>query len=111
MIRLNGTTTTGADVDLSLSGIGPRFIADQVVNDDTLLMCQYEVSEVDTGYRVSYTVGARIKIPTQGNSNTTSYEYRDITVIGTILCSKDTPQVLVRNGTKSLNLTITENTE
>jgi hypothetical protein len=107
-IRLHGTTTTGADIDLSLSGIGPNFTADQVVNDDTMLTCEYVVSETETGYQVTYSIGARIKIPTQANSNSTSFEYRDIVIRGTVLCTKKEAQVLVQNGAKSLKLTITE---
>lgn len=110
-IRLHGNTTTGAEIDLSLSGIGPRFTADQVVNDDTVLTCQYVVSETETGYQVSYSIGARIKIPTQVNPNTTNFEYRDITIQGSVLCSEKKAQVLVQNGTKTLKLTITEDTE
>ncbi len=110
-IRLHGTTTTGTDIDLSLSGIGPRFRADQVVNDDTMLLCEYLVSETDTGYKVSYTVSARIRVSSQGSPNNTSYEYRDVSTSGTVLCSVDRPQVLVRNGTKPLQLTITKEAE
>jgi hypothetical protein len=110
-IRLHGTTTTGAEIDLSLSGIGPSFTADQVVNDDTMLTCEYVVSETETGYRVSYSVGARIKLPKQANPNTTNFEYRDIIIRGTVLCSEKKAQVLVQNGTKSLKLTITEDAE
>ena len=107
-IRLHGTTTTGADIDLSLSGIGPSFSADQVVNDDTTLTCRYVVSETETGYRVSYSVSARLKVATHVNQNVTNYEYRDVSISGTVLCSADRPQVLVRNGSKPLQLTITQ---
>jgi hypothetical protein len=110
-IRLHGTTTTGADLDLSLSGIGPMFTADQVVNDDTMLTCQYVVSETETGYRVSYSISARIKIATQTSQSSTNFEYRDVSVSGTVLCSADRPQALVRNGSKPLQLTITKETE
>lgn len=105
-IRLQGTTTTGADIDLSLSGIGPRFTADQIVNDDTVLSCQYVVSETEAGYRVSYSVSARIKVPTHTNQTTTSFEFRDVSITGTVLCHADRPKVLVQNGSKPLQLTI-----
>ncbi len=110
-IRLHGTTTTGTEIDLSLSGIGPRFRADQVVNDDTMLCCEYIVSETETGYKVSYTVSARIRVASQGSSNNTNYEYRDVSTSGTVLCSADRPQVLVSNGSKPLQLTITKEAE
>ncbi len=107
-IRLHGTTTTGTEIDLSLSGIGPRFRCDQVVNDDTMLSCEYLVSETETGYKVSYTVSARIKASLQNSPGLTGYENRDISTSGTVLCSTDRPQVLVSNGSKPLQLTITE---
>lgn len=109
-LRLHGTTTTGTDVDLSLCGIGPRFTADQIVNDDTLLTCIYNVSTAGDGYQVTYTVSARLKVATQSGPNS-SYEYRDVSISGTILCSLDHPQTLVRNGSKPLQLTITREAE
>jgi hypothetical protein len=110
-IRLHGTTTTGTEIDISLSGIGPSFTADQVVNDDTMLNCQYVVSETETGYRVTYSVGVRIKIAAHKTQNSTNYEYRDVVISGTVLCSVDRPQVLVRNGSNPLQLTITKEAE
>lgn len=111
MIRLQGTMTTGSEIDLSLAGIGPRFTADQVVGDDTVLSCQYVVSETETGYKVSYVVSTRIKIATQSGPNSTSFEYRDVSISGTVLCLADRPVVLVRNGPKPLQLTITKEAE
>jgi hypothetical protein len=110
-IRLQGTTTTGADIDLSLTGIGPRFTADQVINDDTVLTCQYVVSETEEGYRVSYSVSARIRVATQTNQTTTNFEFRDVSISGTVLCVADRPMVLVRNGSKPLQLTIMKEAE
>lgn len=110
-IRLQGTTTTGSDIDLSLSGIGPRFTADQVVNDDTVLTCQFGVSETGTGYRVSYSVSARIKVITQTSQNSTNFEYRDVSISGNVLCIANRPVVVVSNGSKQLLLTISKQTE
>ena len=110
-IRLQGTTTTGADIDLSLTGVGPKFTADQVINDDTVITCQYLVSETESGYRVSYSVSARIKVATQTNQTTTNFEFRDVSITGTVLCLADHPKVLVRNGSKPLQLTIIKEAE
>lgn len=110
-IRLHGTTTTGTDVDLSLTGIGPVFTADQVMNNDTTLTCHYSVSETETGYRVAYSISSRIKIAVQANPDLTNYEFRDVSITGTVLCTVDRPQVLVSNGTKPLQLTITRQAE
>jgi hypothetical protein len=111
VIRLQGVIATGADIDLSLTGIGPKFTADQVVNDDTLLRCEYVVSETEKGYRVSYFVSVRIKVATQMGTNATNYEYRDVSTSGTALCVLGRPLVLVRNGPKPLQLTITKGGE
>ncbi len=76
-----------------------------------MLICEYVVSETKTGYRVSYSVAARIKVATQTSQNSTNIEYRDVSISGTVLCSADRPQVLVRNGSKPLQLTITKEAE
>ena len=110
-IRLQGTVTKGSEIDLSLSGIGPKFTADQVIDDDTVLSCQYVVSETEAGYKVSYSVGARIKVVTQKSQNSTNFEYRDVVISGNVLCVAGKPTVLVRNGTKPLALTITKGAE
>lgn len=110
-IRLQGTTTTGSDIDLSLTGVGPKFSADQVVNDDIVLSCEYLVSETETGYKVSYVVSARIKVATQTGPNATSYEYRDVSISGSAICKAGRPLVLVRNGAKPLQLTISKESE
>ena len=110
-IRLQGTVTTGSEIDLSLSGVGPKFTADQVINDDTVLTCQYLVPETEAGYRVSYSVGARIKVVTQKTQNSTNFEYRDVVISGNVLCLAGRPVVVVRNGSKPLQLTIIKGPE
>ena len=110
-IRLHGTTPNGSDIDLSLSGIGPRFTADQVIDDDTTLRCEFFVSQTETGYKVSYNVGAGIKVATQTSPDTKNFEYLTVGITNTVLCSADRPQVLSRNGAKSLQLTITKEVE
>ncbi len=101
-IRLQGTTTTGADIDLSLTGVGPKFAADQVINDDTVLSCQYVVRKTETGYKVSYIVSTQMKVSTGSGS----FQYRDVPISGTVLCSLNQPVILVKNGQKPLQLTI-----
>jgi hypothetical protein len=110
-IRLQGTTNTSHEIDLSLSGNGPMFTADQVIDDEHILSCEYVVSETETGYKVSYTVSTRIKVATQTGPDTTKYEYMSVRISGAVLCSADRPQVLIRNGSKPLHLTITKEAE
>lgn len=110
-IRLQGTTTTGSDIDLSLTGVGPKFSADQVVNNDTVLSCEYLVSETETGYKVSYVVTARIKMATNVSATSTNFEYRDVSISGSAICTAGRPLVLLRNGAKPLQLTISKEPE
>jgi uncharacterized membrane protein len=110
-IRLQGTTTNGDEIDLSLSGIGPSFNADQAIDKDTTLSCEYLVAETETGYKVTYRVSKRIKIATENSAGTTKYEFMDVTLSNTVLCAEGRPLVLVLNGGKALKLTITKEAE
>lgn len=111
-IRLQGTTTTGQDVDLSLTGLGPRFNADQMIaGNDTVMSCDYLVSETDRGFMVSYTLVVQVKAATSVNQGSTIYNYRDVSLKGTVLCKAGEPVVIVKNGDKSLQLTVTQNSE
>jgi hypothetical protein len=112
IIRLQGSTTTGIDIDLSLTGIGPKFAADQTVGDDgTVVHCEYLVSESDAEYRVSYTISVRVKVVTQVNRDTTNIQYQDLAISGNLICAINRPLVIVRNGLKPLQLTITKEAE
>ena len=110
-VRLHGSTSTGNAIDITLAGIGPRFAASQVINGDEIIDCQYIVSETETGYKVIYTVGLRVKMVAGKSQNSTNYEYRDTSITGTVLCSDDSPQVLISNGGKPMELTITKASE
>jgi len=111
-IRLQGTAATGAEVDLSLTGIGPRFAADQMIGGDAVLTCDYVVAQAEGegGYLVSYSVGVRVKVATHTNASqgTTSFEFRDVTITGTVLCRLDEAVAIVRNGDKPLQLTVSK---
>jgi hypothetical protein len=108
-IRLFGTTTTGAEIDLALTGVGPRFAAEQVLDNDTVVSCEYMVSESENGYQVSYVVTAQIKIVVQSNQNgAISVDFREVSLSGEVLCATDRPHAIVRSGSKSLHLTISK---
>ncbi len=96
---------------ISLSGIGPRFNADQTIDEDTILNCEYMVSETDKGYKVTYNISTRIKVATEISAGTTKYEYMSVRSSNTVLCAEGRTQVLVLNGDKSLKLTITKEAE
>lgn len=111
-ISLEGTTTTGSVIDLQLTGVGPQFMADQMIGEDgPVLTCQYTVSKNDKGYRVSYSIGVQLRIATsvtQGEKQMTNYQYRDVSLSGTVLCTPGVPVVIVRNAKKPLQLTVAE---
>jgi hypothetical protein len=111
-ISLEGNTTTGSAVDLQLTGTGPTFSADQMIGDEGgTLTCQYTLSKNDKGYRVSYSIGVRVRIATavvQGQANMTNYEYRDVSLSGTVQCKPGVPVVIVRNAKVPLKLTVSE---
>ena len=108
-IRVQGTTTTGQEIDFSLTGVGPQFHADQTIGaNDTVLTCEYLVKESDEGFVVSYALGFRLKIASGGSS---TYEFRDVSVNGNVLCKPGEPVVIVKNGEKTLQLTVSQETE
>jgi hypothetical protein len=107
-IRLQGTTTTNSEIDLELTGTGPTFNAQQMVGkDESVLSCQYSVAQAEGGYRVSYSIGMRVKVVTNIHKDTTNYEYRDVTINGSALCAAGKPVTIVRNGGKPLELVVT----
>ncbi len=109
-IRVQGTTTTGQDIDLSLTGLGPRFNADQMIaGNDSVMNCDYLVTESDQRFLISYTLVVRIKVTS--NPGPPNIEYRDVSVGGTILCKPGEPVVIVKNGDKTLQITVTQEAE
>jgi hypothetical protein len=111
-VSLEGTTTTGSVIDLQLTGVGPTFMADQMIGEDgPVLTCQYTVTKDEKGYRVAYSIGVQLRIATsvvQGEKSMTNYQYRDVSLSGTVLCSPGVPVVIVRNAKKPLQLTVAE---
>ena len=106
-IRLQGTTTTGNEIDLELTGSGPTFTAQQIAGkEESVLRCEYRVRETEGGYHVFYSVGTQIKVPTSVHKDSTNYEYRDVTIIGSVLCAAGKPVAIVRNGGKPLELVV-----
>lgn len=106
-IRLAGTTTTGSGIDLELTGTGPSFSAQQVVGEDqSILSCDYQVKESGENYLVGYSIGMRIKVVTASHKESVNYEYRDVTINGSVLCKANKAVVLVRNSGKPLELIV-----
>jgi hypothetical protein len=111
-ISLEGTTTTGSTIDLQLTGVGPKFMADQMIGEEgSVLTCQYTVAKEEKGYRVAYSIGVQLRVAVsvvQGEKGRTNYQYRDVSLSGTVLCSPGVPVVIVRNAKKPLQLTVAE---
>jgi hypothetical protein len=106
-IRLQGTTTTGNEIDLELTGMGPNFTAQQIVGkDESILSCRYGVKEAEGGYHVSYQIGMQVKVVTSTQGGATNYEFQDVTINGSALCTAGKPVVIVRNGGKPLELVV-----
>ncbi len=111
-ISLEGTTTTGSTIDLQLTGTGPNFTADQMIGEDgPVLTCEYTVSKGEKGYRVTYVIGAQLRVPASvvhGEKEMTNYQYRNVSISGSVLCAPGVPVVIVRNAKKPLQLTVAE---
>lgn len=111
-VRVQGTTTTGQDIDLSLTGLGPRFNADQMIaGTDSVMSCDYVVTESEQGFTVAYTLVVQMKVATSVNQGSTIYNYRDVSLKGTILCKPGEPVGIVKNGDKTLHLTVSQEPE
>lgn len=111
-VRLDGTTTTGNEIDLSLTGIGPVLSAAQLVGDElSHLTCEYSITPAGAAYRVKYTISVRQKVPTSVSKDVTNFEYMNVTIQGTALCQPGKPVEIVRNAAKPLRLTVSPESE
>lgn len=111
-VRLDGTTTTGNEIDLSLTGIGPVLSAAQLVGAElSHLSCEYSVTPAGNAYRVKYTISVRQKVATSAGKEVTNFEYMNITIQGTALCQPGKPVEIVRNDAKPLRLTVSPEAE
>jgi len=101
---------TGEDIDMTLVGVGPVFSADQLVGDDMAVVnCSYTVLKAeDGGFHVGYRISCRIRMKTSKVKDSYNYEYRDVTLNGSVICQPAKPVTLLRNGEKSLKLTISK---
>ncbi|WP_411825485.1 hypothetical protein [Luteolibacter sp. AS25] len=112
-VLLEGSITADSVVDLSLTGSGPKFSAEQILEDETILHTEYLIATSERGYSVAYAVAARVKVKTRtaNDQKTANFEYRDVSITGNVICSLNEPIVLIRNGARSLQLTIKKEAE
>lgn len=108
-IRLQGSVSDGPPLDLSLTGIGPIFQADVVAGDKfTILSHQYSVKPAGSGYKVEYSIGLRIRMEMAQTGNSVSYEFRDVSVTGTVMVKEGERVVISKNGDRELALTLSK---
>ena len=111
-IHLRGSVNEGTPLNLSLTGIGPIFQADVVTDDAfTVLTHRYSVNPQEGGYRVEYTIGLRIRMEVPGNGLGVNYEYRDVSVVGTVIAKEGKAVVISKNGDRELSLTLAKTKE
>lgn len=106
-IQLQGSVHDGPPLDLSLTGVGPIFQADVVTGDKfTILSHQYSVIPNDCGYKVEYNIGIRLRMEMARNGQNTSYEFRDVSLSGTVIAKEGEKVVVSKNGDRELSLTL-----
>jgi hypothetical protein len=109
-VRLAGELLKGRKVELALTGSGPRLSSQQFVGDDNQLMsCEFQFGEDDGGYRISYSVSVRVAVPVNQQPVVPAHiQYQDLSLNGTVVCKPDKAVEILRNGGRSLWLTVEE---
>ncbi len=118
-IRLTGNFTKELEVDLAVTGIGPKWMADTLVGDPaSTLTCEYLMTEKDGAFRVEYSIGVRVAIPTQRpgggpvvpgappQPQFSSITYQDLVVRGMVTCKLGEPVEIIKNGKQRVALTV-----
>lgn len=111
-IHLGGTTGQGGAVDLSLTGTGPTFLSDEFLGGDgSTVNLEIIVKATEKGYILTYLMGTRLKIADEGEGKPQSYTYRDFVTRGSVFCLPGKAVEIVKNGEKSISLTVSEAAE
>lgn len=119
-IRLEGEVAKNVKIDLSITGTGPKWLMDQIVGDDdeSVLSCEYQIEEKDGTFRVTYSVGVRVAVPSSRPASAPvpgqpqppqpggSISYRDCVIRGTVACRLGEPVEILKNGNQRVQLTI-----
>lgn len=107
-IHLHGMTSAGIPVDLSLTGIGPEFSADTVLDDDfSVLNCRFLVTQIDDRPVVDFAISVRVRVPTQTSGDAVSYSYQEVSTSGRAVTPLGKPLVIAASGKGDLVLTMT----
>jgi hypothetical protein len=121
-VRLEGEVAKNLKIDISVTGTGPKWIMDQMVgDDDSALTCEYQVEEKEGAFRVTYSVGVRVAVPSSRPAGPVpagapgqpqpfqpgvSITYRDCVIRGTVACRLGEPVEILRNGNQRLKLAL-----
>ncbi|BCU78118.1 hypothetical protein [Luteolibacter sp. LG18] len=98
-IALTGKVGENREIDVSLTGTGPRFESDSMLADGSLLTVRYDVTQTDKGTLVNYSLGLQVEVKSGNNS-----QYRSLAFSGTVLCTGDKPVEIYANGAQKLAL-------
>lgn len=120
-VRLEGEMAKNLKIDIAVTGIGPKWVMDQMVgDDDSALTCEYQVEEKDGAFRVTYSIGVRVAITMPSSRPAgpaipgqpqppqpgVSITYRDCVIRGTVACRLGEPVEILKNGNQRLKLAL-----
>ena len=108
-IRLQGVLPDGGAVDVSTTGIGPKFMANVPLNQGARsLSCGYTLSESEGTYYISYSVSIRIRFQMGETNGQANYQYRDYVLEGKVICNPGSSVVIFKNGEETLSIKLVE---
>jgi hypothetical protein len=119
-VGLTGQLGDGSKVDLALTGCGQLFQTDVILGTTeisgnqipTIGSLQFEVEQNDGAYYVTYSIGARLAIPTSSSSReggvSTSIGFQEIMVSGKARCEAGKAVTIFKAGDQGLVLTVSE---
>jgi hypothetical protein len=120
-VRLEGEMAKNLKIDIAVTGIGPKWVMDQMVgDDDSALTCEYQVEEKEGSFRVTYSIGVRVAITMPSSRPAgpaipgqpqppqpgVSITYRDCVIRGTVACRLGEPVEILKNGNQRLKLAL-----
>ena len=98
-VKVQGGMGSSKPLDVTLSGVGPKFQAVLAEPPGTI---QVSVEEKDGGFSVSY--GISVQLIVQNNANNSSY--RDSSVTGNFIAKVGEPFPILKVGDQSLTIEI-----
>ncbi|MGC4013812.1 MAG: hypothetical protein QM755_04735 [Luteolibacter sp.] len=100
-LRLEGNLGDHRNIKLTVTGLGPQFQSDSMIEDGSLVTLNYVINDSGKGPVLDYSIGVRIAVPVG-----TSIEYRSLVFKSRALCQPGKPLEIYRNDKQSLTLTL-----